>query len=210
MREDLTTTDETVADLDQDVNFLFDEQVIQDERLLNLEEASVQVVLWNSQRSMPIFKVGVCAIMKSNHCNFIVKRYQNIFYQCVISFAQILRQQLWHLDFRVTALEENGGSDGNSSVAELEVRVETLEGTAADHETRLTTAESDIEGKILQCFKMKKKNYQETNSLFSDLSKMPVIVYLRNFCEKRRRIYDLIYFPAMVNQIDCSWRKYPR
>ena len=28
------------------------------------------------------------------------------------------------LDFRVTALEENGGDDGNSSVAELEVRVE--------------------------------------------------------------------------------------
>ena len=37
------------------------------------------------------------------------------------------------LDFRVTVLEENGGSDGNSSVAELEVRVEALEGTAADH-----------------------------------------------------------------------------
>ena len=34
------------------------------------------------------------------------------------------------LDFRVTALEENGGSDGNSSVAELKVRVEILEGTA--------------------------------------------------------------------------------
>ena len=50
------------------------------------------------------------------------------------------------LDSRVTVLEENGGSDGNSSVAELEVRVETLEGTAADHETRLTTAEADIEG----------------------------------------------------------------
>ena len=45
MREDLTTTDETVADLDEDVNFLFDEQVIQDERLLNLEETSVQVVV---------------------------------------------------------------------------------------------------------------------------------------------------------------------
>ena len=54
------------------------------------------------------------------------------------------------LDFRVTTLEENAGSDGNSSVAELEVRVETLEGTAADHETRLTAAESDIEGKILK------------------------------------------------------------
>ena len=52
------------------------------------------------------------------------------------------------LDFRVTTLEENGGSDGNSSVAELEVRVEILEGTAADHETRLTDAETDIEGKV--------------------------------------------------------------
>ena len=50
------------------------------------------------------------------------------------------------LESSVTVLEENGGSDGNSSVAELEVRVETLEGTAADHETRLTTAETDIEG----------------------------------------------------------------
>ena len=31
-------------------------------------------------------------------------------------------------------------------MAELEVRVETLEGTAAEHETRLTAAEADIEG----------------------------------------------------------------
>ena len=44
-------------------------------------------------------------------------------------------------------MEENGGGDGNSSVAELEVRVETLEGTAADHETRISSAESDINGK---------------------------------------------------------------
>ena len=51
------------------------------------------------------------------------------------------------LDFRVTALEENGGGDGNSSMAELEVRVETLKGTAADHETRISAAESDINGK---------------------------------------------------------------
>ena len=50
------------------------------------------------------------------------------------------------LYFRVTALEENGGDDGNSSVAELEVRVETLEGTAADHETRISAAESGING----------------------------------------------------------------
>ena len=51
------------------------------------------------------------------------------------------------LDFRVTALEENGGDGGNSSVAELEVRVETLEGTAEDHETRISTADADISGK---------------------------------------------------------------
>ena len=50
------------------------------------------------------------------------------------------------LDTRVVDLEQNGGDDGNSSVAELEVRVETLEGTTADHETRLTAAETDVEG----------------------------------------------------------------
>ena len=50
------------------------------------------------------------------------------------------------LDFRVTALEENGGSGGNSSVAELEVRVETLEAMAADHETRISSTESDVTG----------------------------------------------------------------
>ena len=34
-----------VTDLDQDVNFLFDEQVIQDERLLELEQTDNQVVV---------------------------------------------------------------------------------------------------------------------------------------------------------------------
>ena len=64
------------------------------------------------------------------------------------------------LDFRVTALEENGESDGNSSVAELEVRVETLEGTAANHETRLATAETDIKG-------LRKGKNNERNSIMS-------------------------------------------
>ena len=53
------------------------------------------------------------------------------------------------LDTRVVDLEENGGSDGNSFVAELEVWVETLEETTADHETRLMATESDIEGWII-------------------------------------------------------------
>ena len=52
----------------------------------------------------------------------------------------------------MTVLEENGGGDGNSSVAELEMRVEALEGTAADHETRISAVELNINGKALQYF----------------------------------------------------------
>ena len=62
-------------------------------------------------------------------------------------FITGLQTSILSLDFRVTVLEENGGSDGNSSVAELEVRVEALEGTAADHETRISAAEGEISGK---------------------------------------------------------------
>ena len=43
-----------------------------------------------------------------------------------------------------------------TALAELEVRVEVLEGAADDHETRMTTAETDIEGKMAGHFKMKK------------------------------------------------------
>ena len=45
MREDVTEVDEDVTRLDEDVSFLFDEQVIQDERLLELEQISLQVVV---------------------------------------------------------------------------------------------------------------------------------------------------------------------
>ena len=51
------------------------------------------------------------------------------------------------IDLRVTTLEEN---IGNSSVADLEVRVDAIEGTAADHETRLSSTEDDVTGKFLQ------------------------------------------------------------
>ena len=33
-------------------------------------------------------------------------------------------------------------------MAELEVRVETLEGTAADHETRISAVEADVNGSV--------------------------------------------------------------
>ena len=36
--------EENIADLDQDVNFLFDEQVIQDERLLNFFETETEEI----------------------------------------------------------------------------------------------------------------------------------------------------------------------
>ena len=62
-------------------------------------------------------------------------------------FVTDLQDTTLALDFRVTALEENGGNDGNSSVAELEVRVETLEGTAEDHETRISVMETHVNGK---------------------------------------------------------------
>ena len=46
----------------------------------------------------------------------------------------------------MTTLEENSGSGGNSSIDELEVRVEVLESTTNNLETRLTIAEANLEG----------------------------------------------------------------
>ena len=69
---------------------------------------------------------------------------------CIVLFCTDIESTTRALDFRVTVLEENGGDNGNSSVAELEMRVETLEGTATDHETRISMTETDIEGKILK------------------------------------------------------------
>ena len=69
------------------------------------------------------------------------------FYNSCIYFMLVLQSVATDLEDRVTILEENGGSDGNSSVAELEMRLEALEGTAAGHETRITDAEADIDGR---------------------------------------------------------------
>ena len=46
----------------------------------------------------------------------------------------------------MSILEENGGGDGNSSISELEERVQTLEGITADQETRIVAAEENIQG----------------------------------------------------------------
>ena len=65
---------------------------------------------------------------------------------CHFFLIKDLEDTTLDLNLRVTDLEENGGDGGNSSVAGLEIRVETLEGTTADHETRISTTESDIVG----------------------------------------------------------------
>ena len=45
IQDDLTEVDDRVDLVEGDVNFLFDEQVIQDERLLGLEQMSVEVIV---------------------------------------------------------------------------------------------------------------------------------------------------------------------
>ena len=59
-------------------------------------------------------------------------------------FATDLEDTTSALDLRVTALEENTGDDGNSSIAELEERVETLEVTVADHDAEIAGETSNI------------------------------------------------------------------
>ena len=49
------------------------------------------------------------------------------------------------LGLRVTDVEEQLG---NSSVPEIEMRVDSLEDTTADHATRITSAEENIQGTV--------------------------------------------------------------
>ena len=50
-------------------------------------------------------------------------------------FSPDLQDTTVLLDLRVTTLEEN---IGNNSVADLEMRLDAIEGTATDHETRIS------------------------------------------------------------------------
>ena len=74
-----------------------------------------------------------------------IKRSRPVIQSISVSFLG-LEDTTVQLDFRVTTLEENSGSEGNGSIAELEIRVENLESTTANQETRLTTAEANLEG----------------------------------------------------------------
>ena len=165
IREDITEVDEDVIALAENINFLFDEQVIQDEKLLDLEQETdtineeLDVIddgLEGNQTK--IDKCHLDCLCWSVICDPTVC-WKIIFY-CMDSFLYLLRtvfliistadlqDTTLALDFRVTALEESGGGGDNSSVAELEQRVEALEGTATDHETRISATESTVTGNM--------------------------------------------------------------
>ena len=59
-------------------------------------------------------------------------------------FTPDVQTSIVSLDFRVTVLEVNG----NQTFTLLEVKVETLERTAADHETKISAIEIDINAMI--------------------------------------------------------------
>ena len=112
IEEDVSGLSVDLTEVERDVNFLFDEQIIQDEKLFDLEETSDQVVV-------ELTKVN--ANIQGRKFEFVpylifvliwTQLMHNFSY--FFSLAQIF-------DFRVTALEENGGGDGDSSVAGLEI-----------------------------------------------------------------------------------------
>ena len=110
-----------------------------------------------------------------------MKMFNNLLQSFHLTVLQSLSTEL---DIRVTALEENGGDDGNSSVAELEVRVETLEGTAADHETRISATEVDIEGTQLSLLSSKVTPERRTNISFATNSKQTTRIIFEIFLHR--------------------------
>ena len=136
----VTDIQQDVSNLDENVDFLFDETVIQDERLFQLETETEGIE--EDVEGLYHLYSKQCLIITKSQCNFF--------------YASGLQITTFELDDRVTTLEENSGDGGNSSVAELEVRVETLEGTATDHETRISATEADINGKL---FVLREESY---------------------------------------------------
>ena len=169
--------EEDVSDLDQDVNFLFDEQVIQDERLFQLETESGEIqddIVSKFQQefrqnfSKDFREKSILSRLQDVPCtivNQIKVRNGSVMLAVEPQLSQFLiftdlQANTLDLEVRVGNLEENSGDDGNSSIAELEVRVETLEDDTselelrvgileeetADQEIRIVTAEENIQG----------------------------------------------------------------
>ena len=116
-------------------------------------------------------------------------------------FISGLQDTTLELESRVTVLEEDGGDGGNSSVAELEVRVETLEGTAIEHETRLTSAEAEIEGlKLIQLINavVENKTYLSSNYFILQPWKQLLVTRKPEY-QLLRKIYKVECFHGAQN-----------
>ena len=122
---------------------------MQDERLFSLEQETDAIDGQLDGISAEIEGTNPFDPCFVRHSFFNYVFLQNI--QCLLYITD-LQDATVALEFRVTVLEENGGNGGNSSVAELEVRVESLEVTAADHETRISATELDVNGKPYQLY----------------------------------------------------------
>ena len=133
-----------VSDMETDVDFLFDEQIIQDERLLNLEEETdvIDTRLIIIDNDLEGTNYVPALIKERNFQKKIQITQNNMAKRChfVIIGLQVTTLAL---EYRVMTLEEIG----NQTISELEVRVEALEGTAADHETRISITESGLTGR---------------------------------------------------------------
>ena len=129
IEEDVAGLGGDLTDLEGFVDFLFDETIIQDERLFTLEQTSIDTTAdVESNNRLVTVKFGQQTVILTDDIFFRFAGYNSC------------------SGFPGNNPRRNGGSDGNSLVAKLEVRVETLEGTAADHETRITVTEPDVAG----------------------------------------------------------------
>ena len=75
--------DEDVTVLGTDVNFLFDEQIIQDERLLNLETTSDGATIELAQINDEIEGFLLCILLSANHAFYL-----NKFSLCTINLTK--------------------------------------------------------------------------------------------------------------------------
>ena len=75
-------------------------------------------------------------------------------YQFQFFFISGLQANTLDLEVRIGNLEENSGDNGNSSIAELELRVETLEDVTAEQETRIVAGEENIQGEAFLLYKV--------------------------------------------------------
>ena len=63
LKEDVTVVQGGVVELDEDVDFLFDDQIIQNERLFSLEQTSLQVAVELAEINVNVQGRNECGIL---------------------------------------------------------------------------------------------------------------------------------------------------